>query len=45
MSLKEAYNKFKESNADAKIGLSKFCDLRPQHIKLFDHIPHYVCVR
>ena len=44
MSLKEAYNKFKESNADAKIGLSKFCDLRPQHVKLFDHTPHYVCV-
>ena len=44
MSLKEAHNKFRESNADAKIGLSKFCDLRPQHVKLFDHIPHYVCV-
>ena len=23
---------------------SKFCDLRPQCIKLFEHIPHQVCV-
>ena len=34
ISLKEAYSKFKESNAEAKIGISKFCELRPQHIKL-----------
>jgi hypothetical protein len=28
------------THADAKIGLGKFCDLRPQRVKLFDHIPH-----
>ena len=26
-----------------KVGLSKFCDLRPPNIKLFDSIP-YICV-
>ena len=37
-------NKYIESNPDAQIGLSKFCELRPKRVKLFDHIPHYVCV-
>ena len=41
MSLREAHKKFMEENPDAKIGLSKFCDL---HVKLFDHLPHQVCV-
>ena len=44
MSLKETHNKYIESNPDAQIGLSKFCELRPKRVKLFDHIPHYVCV-
>ena len=44
MSLKEAYNKFVENNSTVKIGLSKFCELRPQCVKLFDHIPHQVCI-
>ena len=44
MSLREAHKKFMEGNPDAKIGLSKFCDLRPAHVKLFDHLPHQVCV-
>ena len=26
------------------IGLSKFCELRPSNIKLFDHIPQCMCV-
>ena len=26
------------------IGLSKFCELRPSNVKLFEHIPHNVCV-
>ncbi len=39
MSLKEAHNKFVEENPD-----SKFYELRPDKIKLFDHIPHNVCV-
>lgn len=44
MSLREAHTKFMEENPDTKIGLSKFCDLRPAHVKLFDHLPHQVCV-
>ncbi len=44
MSLKEAFNKFKEINTGTKIGLSKFCELRPECVKSFDHIPHQVCV-
>ena len=43
MSLKEAHNKFVESDPDAKISLGKFCELRPERVKLFDHIHHYVC--
>ena len=27
-----------------KVGLSKFCDLRPPNVKLFDSIPHNICV-
>ena len=27
-----------------KLSLSKFCDLRPASIKLFDHLTHQVCV-
>lgn len=27
-----------------KIGLAKFCELRLTHVKLFDQIPHQVCV-
>ncbi len=44
MSLREAYNKFSESHASMNIGLSKFCELSPKKVKLFDHIPHHVCV-
>ena len=44
MSLKEAYSKFAEKHTDSKIGLSKFCEFRPTHVKLFEHIPHHVCV-
>ena len=44
MSLKEAYSKFAEKHADSKIGLSEFCEFLPTHVKLFEHIPHRVCV-
>ena len=44
MSLKEAYSKFAEKHTDSKIGFSKFCEFRPTHVKLFEHIPHHVCV-
>ena len=43
MSLSEAYAKFEE-HPSHKIGRSKFCELRPKNVKLFDHIPHHVCV-
>ena len=44
MSLREAYNKFKEEHPNIKVGLSKVCKLRPPYIKLFDHLPHQVCL-
>ena len=31
-------------NLDKKVGLSKFCNLRPPNIKLFDSILHNICV-
>ena len=44
MSLSEAYAKFIEEHPSHTIGQSKFCELRPKNVKLFDHIPHHVCV-
>ena len=44
MSLREAYNKFIEQHPTTKMSLSKFCELRPPNIKLFDHLPHQVCL-
>lgn len=44
MSLREAYEQFCNTYSDVKIGVSKFADLRPKHIRLFDQIPHNVCV-
>ena len=44
MSLKEAPKLFTDEHQDPKIGISKFCELRPANIKLFDQIPHTVCV-
>ena len=46
MSLKEAHQLYmKEVEDDSeKVGLSKFCELRPQNIKTFDKMPHNVCV-
>ena len=35
---------FTEVNPNIKIGLSKFCELRPRRVKLFDNVPHNVCV-
>ena len=28
----------------SKVGLTKFCEWRPAHVKLLDQIPHQVCV-
>lgn len=44
MSLREAYSQFQKSHPTITIGLSKFSEFRPKHIKLFDKIPHNVCV-
>ena len=44
ISLKEAYEQFRNKNTNASIGLSKFCSLRPFYVKPFDQIPHNVCV-
>ena len=44
MSLREAHSKFKEEHPSLKLGITKFCDLQPTHVKLFDTIPHQVCV-
>ena len=43
LSLKEAYHGFVEAFTSLYIGLTKFCELRPANIKLFDQISH-VCV-
>jgi hypothetical protein len=44
VSLREAYNKFKKEYPSLKVGLTKFCEWRPAHVKLFEQIPHQVCV-
>ena len=44
MSLKEAYHLFREEMKDEVIDSSKFCSLRPVHIKLFEQIPQMVCM-
>jgi hypothetical protein len=44
MSLKEAYHGFTDAFPTMLIGLTKFCNLRPPNVKLFDQIPHNVCV-
>ena len=46
MSLKEAHQLYlnETKHPCEKVGLSKFCELRPQHIKTFDEMPHNVCV-
>ena len=42
VSLKEAYHHFMTMSPNIKVGLSKFCDLRPPNIKLFDSIPNNI---
>ena len=44
MSLAEAHQLYLEENPDYCVGRSKFCQLRPKNIKLFDKMPHSVCV-
>ena len=44
MSLREAYDKFIEQHSTMKMSLLKFSELRPPNVKLFDHLPHQVCL-
>jgi len=44
MSLAEAHKLFTTEHADSSVRRSKFCELRPKHVKLFDTLPHNVCV-
>eukprot|EP00794_Sanderia_malayensis_P001513 gene1513-1671_t len=44
MSLAEAHQLYLEENPDYSIGRSKFFQLRPKNVKLFDKMPHSVCV-
>lgn len=45
MSLREAYKKYLDSCPGVqKFGLSKFCSVRPKHVKLFEQLPHQVCL-
>ena len=44
MSMKQAYHFFKSEHENVPVGLPKCCDLSPQNLKLFDQIPHNVCV-
>ena len=43
-SIKEAFVCFKDENPDIKLGLSKFAELRPEHVLLSSQMPKNVCV-
>ena len=42
--LREAHHLYSIQHSANNIGLSKFGKLRPSNVKLFEHIPHKVCV-
>lgn len=44
MSAMELYEKFKDTHPDMKIGLSKFKQLRPQHVHLLGNFKREFCV-
>ena len=44
MILKEAYNSFKADYPTEKVGLSRFCNFKPEHVKLRDKTPENVCL-
>lgn len=44
MTISEVYQQFKLEHPDAKIGKTKFYDLRPQNILYVSCVPHNVCV-
>ena len=44
MSIREAYNLWKEENKNVKLGKSTFATLRPQHVLPTSKLPRNVCV-
>ena len=42
-SLNEAHKLVTDEHQDLEIGISKFCELQPANIKLFDQMPHTMC--
>ena len=44
LTMKEAYQLFKHDHLDIKIGLSRFCELRPVNVRSIANLPHNVCV-
>lgn len=43
VTLKEAHASFKDEHENMSIGLTKFCELRPPHVRLQNDTPHSVC--
>ena len=43
-SIKETHAMFQDEYPDAKVGESKFAELRPQHVLLSNKLPHNVCL-
>ena len=41
---REAHHLYSILHSANNIGLSKFCELCPSNLKLFEHIPHNICV-
>ena len=44
LTMKEAYQLFKHDHLDIKIGLSRFCELRPVNVRSIANLPRNVCV-
>lgn len=43
LNLKEVYKLFKTENLDEKIGLAKFCELRPAEVQTVGSKDHEMC--
>jgi len=43
-SLKETFGLFKKDNPEIKIGLTRFCSLRPANVLLQSNMPRHVCL-
>jgi hypothetical protein len=44
MTLKKAYEFFKDKYPSSEVGLSSFCTLRPREVKVLDDLPQCVCL-